>query len=82
MEGMTIIDNPNIGIIQVKYAGITLVEVLYCEDNGDDESAKYLTHDSALEMAKRIGRSLYAYNPVQSTKGISLYPKYVSIQEV
>lgn len=72
MEKTTIIDYPEIGIIQVKYEGATLVEVFYCDDNEDDDETQYLTRDSALEIARGFVRNFSAYNPVQTTKGISI----------
>ena len=78
MDKTTIIDHIDMGVIKVKYDGVTLGEFLYCRDF---EERQYLTHDSALEMAKRFARSLYAYDPINSTKGLYLCPKHISIQE-
>lgn len=82
MEKTTIIDYPEMGIIQVKYRGATLVEVFYCDDNGDEDKVQYLTRDSALEIARGFARNLFAHNAVQTTEGISLFPKYTPIQIV
>lgn len=82
MEKTTIIDYPEMGIIQVKYRRATLVEVFYCEDNGDEDNVQYLTRDSALEIARGFARNLFGYNAVQTTDGISLFLKYTPIQIV
>lgn len=82
MEKTTIIDYPEMGIIQVKYEEVTLVEVFYCDDNGDEDDVQYLTRDSALEIARGFARNLFGYNAVQTTDGISLFPKYTPIQIV
>lgn len=82
MEKTTIIDYPEMGIIQVKYRGATLVEVFYCDDNGDEDEVQCLTRDSALEIARGFVRNLSAYNAVQTTDGISLFPKHTPIQIV
>lgn len=79
MEKTTIIDYPEMGIIQVKYRGATLVEVFYCRDF---EEHQYLTRDSALEIARGFVRNLFGYNAVQTTDGMSLFPKYTPIQIV
>lgn len=78
MDKTTIIDHIDMGIIKVKYDGVTTGEFLYYRD-GDE--AQYLTHDSALEMAKRFARSLDTYDPIETTKGLYLRPKHISIQE-
>lgn len=80
MEKTTIIDYPEWGVIQVKYRRATLVEVYYCDDNGDEGKVQYLTRDSALEIARGFVRNLFGYNAVQTTDGISLFPKYTPIQ--
>lgn len=81
MEKTTIIDYPEMGIIQVKYRRATLVEVFYCDDNGDEDKVQYLTRDSALEIARGFVRNLFGYNAVQTTDGIRLFPKHTPIQE-
>lgn len=81
MEKTTIIDYPEMGIIQVKYRRATLVEVFYCDDNGDEDKVQYLTRDSALEIARGFVRNLFGYNAVLTTDGISLFPKHTPIQE-
>lgn len=81
MEKTTIIDYPEMGIIQVKYRGATLVEVFYCDDNGDEDKVQYLTRDSALEIARGFVRNLFGYNAVQTTDGMGLFPKHTPIQE-
>ena len=81
MEKITIIDYSEVGIFQVKYEEVTLVEVFYYQDNEDEDEVQYLTRDSALEVARGFARNLSAYNPVQTTEGISLFPKYIPIQE-
>lgn len=81
MEKTTIIDYPEMGIIQVKYRRATLVEVFYCDDNGDEDKVQYLTRDSALEIARGFVRNLFGYNAVTTTDGISLFPKHTPIQE-
>lgn len=81
MEKTTIIDYPEMGIIQVKYRRATLVEVFYCDDNGDEDKVQYLTRDSALEIARGFVRNLFGYNAVPTTDGISLFPRHTPIQE-
>lgn len=82
MEKTTIIDHPEAGIILVKYEKVTLVEVFYCQDNEEEDEVQYLTRDSALEIARGFARNLFGYNAVQTTDGISLFPKYTPIQIV
>ena len=82
MEKTTIIDHPEAGIILVKYEKVTLVEVFYCQDNEEEDEVQYLTRDSALEIARGFARNLFGYNTVQTTDGISLFPKYTPIQIV
>lgn len=41
MEKTTIIDYSEVGIIQVKYEEVTLVEVFYCQDNEDEDEVQY-----------------------------------------
>ena len=82
MEKTIIIDYTDVGIIQVKYKEVTLVEVFYCDDNEDEDKVQYLTRDSALEIARGFVRNLFGYNAVQTTDGMSLFPKYTPIQIV
>lgn len=82
MEKTSIIDHPEAGIILVKYEEVTLVEVFYCQDNEEEDEVQYLTRDSALEIARGFARNLFGYNAVQTTDGISLFPKYTPIQIV
>lgn len=79
MEKTTIIDYPEMGIIQVKYKEVTLGEFFYCRDF---EEHQYLTRDSALGIARGFVRNLFGYNAVQTTDGMSLFPKYTPIQIV
>lgn len=82
MEKITIIDHPKWGgVIQVKYRRATLVEIFYCGDNEDEDEVQYLTRDSALEIARGFVRNLFGYNAVQTTDGMSLFPKHTPIQE-
>ena len=64
MEKTTIIDYPEMGVIQVKYRRAILVEVFYCDDNGDEDKVQYLTRDSALEIARGFVRNLFGDNAV------------------
>lgn len=62
MEKTTIIDYPEMGIIQVKYRRATLVEVFYCDDNGD----------AAKKLATKIAHKIEKSTIIETEKGFKL----------